>query len=99
MQPEKVQAIQDWKTPTNLTDVSSFIGFTNFYWQFIHSISSTIRLLMELTKKDQRLYWDKDQQLDLEEYKWWFTSAPILAHSNLDSDVIFGTDAFGYVSA
>ena len=31
MQPEKVRAIQDWKTPVNLTDVHSFLGFANFY--------------------------------------------------------------------
>ena len=31
MQPEKVQAIQDWKMPNNITDVRLFLGFANFY--------------------------------------------------------------------
>ena len=50
MQPEKVQAIPEWTTPNSLTDVRSFLGFTNFYRRFIYSISSTIRLLTELTR-------------------------------------------------
>ena len=67
MQPEKVHAIQDWKTPTNLTDVRSFLGFAKFYRRFIHGFSSTVRPLTELTRKDQRFHWDKDQQLAFED--------------------------------
>ena len=52
MQPGKVQAIQDWKTPANLTDVRSFLGFANFYRRFIHGFSSTVQPLTELTRKD-----------------------------------------------
>ena len=42
MQPEKDQAIQDWKTPANHTDMCSFLGHANFNQRFIHSISSTV---------------------------------------------------------
>ena len=94
MQPEKVQAIQDWKTPCNLTDIRSFLGFANFYRQFIHGFPSTVGPLTELTRKDQCFHWDKDQQLAFEELKRRFTSSPILAHSDLDCDVIVETHAY-----
>ena len=29
--PIKTQAIWDWKTPKNKTDIKSFLGFCNFY--------------------------------------------------------------------
>ena len=45
MQPEKVQAIQEWKTPSCLTDVRSFLGFANFYRRFIYGFSSTVKPL------------------------------------------------------
>jgi len=31
MEQEKVKAIKEWKTPTRIKDVESFLGFVNFY--------------------------------------------------------------------
>jgi hypothetical protein len=33
--PEKVKAIKEWKEPTNVKGVQSFLGFANFYRTFI----------------------------------------------------------------
>jgi hypothetical protein len=33
--PEKVIAVQKWKTPTTVRGVQSFLGFCNFYQRFI----------------------------------------------------------------
>jgi hypothetical protein len=35
MDPIKVQAITDWPTPTNLLELRSFLGFGNYYKDFI----------------------------------------------------------------
>ena len=35
MDPAKVQAITDWPTPRNLTNMKGFLGFSNFYCHFI----------------------------------------------------------------
>ena len=99
MQPEKVDAIRNWRTPVNVTDVRSFIGFANFYRRFIRGFSSTVQPLTELTRKDVRFRWEKPQQLAFEELKERFTTAPILAHFDYDRDVIIETDASDYVSA
>jgi len=31
MEEAKVKAIKEWKTPTKVKDVESFLGFANFY--------------------------------------------------------------------
>ena len=31
MEQEKIKAVKEWKTPTRVKDVESFLGFTNFY--------------------------------------------------------------------
>jgi hypothetical protein len=39
MDPIKVQAITDWPTPTNLSELCSFLGFGNYYKDFIPEYS------------------------------------------------------------
>ena len=31
MEQEKIKVIKEWKTPTKVKDVESFLGFANFY--------------------------------------------------------------------
>ena len=31
MEQEKIKVVKEWKTPTKVKDVESFLGFTNFY--------------------------------------------------------------------
>jgi len=35
MEQEKIKAVKEWKTPTRLKDVESFLRFVNFYQRFI----------------------------------------------------------------
>jgi len=51
MDPVKVQGITDWPTPTNLHETQSFLGFGNYYKDFIANYSSITRPLHDLTKK------------------------------------------------
>jgi Reverse transcriptase (RNA-dependent DNA polymerase) len=39
MDPVKVQGIADWPPPKTVTGVCSFLGFTNFYHQFIRGFA------------------------------------------------------------
>jgi len=31
MKQEKIKAVKEWKTPTRIKDMESFLGFANFY--------------------------------------------------------------------
>jgi len=31
MEQEKIKAVKEWKIPTKVKDIESFLGFTNFY--------------------------------------------------------------------
>ena len=52
MDPAKVQIIQDWPEPRKVKDIQSFLGFANFYCQFIHEYSDIVVPLTQLTRKD-----------------------------------------------
>jgi len=63
MDPVKVSGIMDWPTPANWKEVQAFLGFTNFYHQFIEGFSHHMQPLFKLMKKDVKWSWgDREQQ-------------------------------------
>ena len=53
MEPERVNTISDWPEPKTLKQVQEFIGFMNFYCQFIYNLSDMIKPIMDLTRKNK----------------------------------------------
>ena len=51
MDPAKVKGITEWPTPTTVKELHSFLGFNNYYKDFLHNYSHIARLLHEITKK------------------------------------------------
>ena len=52
MDPAQVQTILDWPEPCKMKDIQAFLGFANFYQQFIHNYSATTVPLTQLTCND-----------------------------------------------
>jgi len=50
MDPLKLRGIRDWPIPTMVKQVRSFLGFGNFYRQFIHHFSELARPLNDSTR-------------------------------------------------
>jgi hypothetical protein len=99
MDPDKVKAITEWRSPTCLTDVQAFIGFANFYRRFIAEFSKIIGPMVNLTKKGVQFLWNKSCQSAFKRLKQAFVDAPILRPFDWEKDVILETDASDYVSA
>jgi len=69
MSGEKVEAIISWKTPESLTETQSFLGFANFYRDFIQDYSRVARPLTELNKKDKEWCWNPEADAAFTELK------------------------------
>jgi len=48
---EKVKAVSEWKQPTNVTEVHSFLGLAGYYRRFIEGFSKIARPMTALTQK------------------------------------------------
>ena len=46
--PDKVEKVKEWPTPTNPDDVRRFLGFVGFYRRFIKYFSKIARPLSDL---------------------------------------------------
>jgi hypothetical protein len=78
MDPVKVAGVVDWPKPQNKKEVQSFLGFTNFYRQFIQDFSHHAQPLFDLTGKNAPWTWGEAQQTAFDELKRAVTSQLVL---------------------
>jgi len=93
MDEEKIRTIRDWKEPTNIKGVQSFLGFANFYRRFIRDYSKITMPLSSLTRKDKLWEWGDKQQEAFETLKGAMITEPILQHFDPEQPVTIETDA------
>ena len=77
MDPAKVLTGMDWPIPRNKKGVQSFIGFSNFYQQFIQDFSKIACPLTQLTGSTPWV-WEGKQQAAFDELKVALTQYPVL---------------------
>ena len=78
MDPGKLAGIKDWPAPTTVKQTQKFLGFRNFYQQFIQHFSLLTKPLNDLLKKDQQFNWTTEFQQAFETLKKQFTEEPVL---------------------
>ena len=56
--PKKVEAIKNMTTPMSKLELQSFLGLCNYLAVYVPSLSSVLKPLCELTKKNANFQWD-----------------------------------------
>ena len=51
--PEAIAKVQDWKAPRNKSEMSSFLGFANYYREFIQDYATKSHPLASLIRKNK----------------------------------------------
>ena len=82
IEPEKLEAVRTWSTPTNATEVRGFIGFANFVRMFIKNFGDIARPLYELTKKDAIFQWKQEHERAFQQIRNAITADPVLMLPN-----------------
>ena len=62
MSDDKIKAIMEATPPTNVNEVSSFLGYINFYRRFVAKLAELASPMYALTKKESTFSWDKNFQ-------------------------------------
>jgi hypothetical protein len=93
--PEKVRAVADWKAPTDVHGVRSFLGLANYFRRFLQGYSSMVVPLTNLTRKNKPWEWTDECQEAFEKVKHGLTNAPVLAPPELGEPFEMVLDASG----
>ena len=99
MDSSRINTITKWPAPNSVKDIQSFIGFCNFYHQFIEGFSCISWGLTQITQKEHAKKPFKltpEAQISFTKLKHAFTQAPLLRQWDQDLPGILETDASGY---
>ena len=89
--PEKVEAVRSWATPTSVKDVCSFVGLCSYYRRFIPGFSDVAHPLFQCAEKP--FAWTPEAEEAFQVLKQALTEASILSYPTPDGDFVLDTDA------
>ncbi|GJW81175.1 putative nucleotidyltransferase, ribonuclease H [Tanacetum coccineum] len=76
--PSKIEAVKNWKTPTTPSEIRSFLGLAGYYRRFIENFSKIAKPITSLTQKNQKYVWGTEQEEAFQTLKKNLCDAPIL---------------------
>jgi len=98
MNSRKMQAVVDWSTLNNLTQIQFFIDFCNFYRRFIKNFSKIVRSMIQLTQKKIIFEWNEVCQTVFDHMKRRMIETSILRHFDQTRETILEINSFNYVN-
>jgi hypothetical protein len=93
--PSKVKYILEWKPPTTVHQVRSFLGLAEYYRRFIPDFSKIVKPIIGLLKNDTKFDWSSKCNEAFEQLKVLLTTAPVLAQPDIEKPFDVYCDASG----
>ena len=94
--PAKLRVLSTWPVPEDVRGIQSFLGFVNFYGDFIHDATSLTAPLYALTagrKGTDKVVLGVEELAAFNKLKQALIVGPQLAHPDLNKQFIVHTDA------
>ena len=91
--PQKIEAVVNWKPPKNVSEVRSFLGLAGCYRKFVEGFSKIAAPLTKPLRKDVKYDWVGACQKSFDELKGRLTSTPVLALPNGRDGFVVYSDA------
>jgi hypothetical protein len=93
--PEKVQEVMNWKPPTIVRQIRSFLGLAGYYRQFIPDFSRIAKPMTELLKKGMKFDWSQKCEGAFHALRQHLTTAHVLAQPDNTKSFDVYCDASG----
>lgn len=107
--PDKISAVRDWKTPSTVTELRSFLGFASYYRRFVEGFARYAAPLHKLVAKLQpgskkkrggsgislRDHWDWGCAQAFNTLKKMLIGAPVLGYADFSKPFVLEIDASG----
>ena len=104
--PDKIAVLKEWKPPTNVKKLRSFLAFAGYYRRFVCNYSSIVKPLSALllghptnkkykkkNKEQTPWTWGPEQQQALDTIIDKLTSPPVLAYTDYSKPFLLNIDA------
>jgi hypothetical protein len=76
---DKVQEVMNWKPPTTVRQIRSFLGLTGYYRRFILDFSRIAKPMTKLLKKGAKFDWGQKCEDAFHTLRQHLTTTPVLA--------------------
>jgi hypothetical protein len=93
--PSKVREVMDWKPPTSVLQIRSFLGLVGYYRRFIPDFSRIAKPMTELLKEGAKFSWDQKCEDAFHTLRDHLTTAPVLAQPDVSKSFDIYCDASG----
>ena len=91
--PKKIEAVKNWPDLQSQEEVQRFLGFCNFYRDYVESYSHKASPLTDLTGKKSVFKWTEKEKLAFEKLKQALVTTPVLLHPDPSKPFHISTDA------
>ena len=85
--------MRDWKRPTIITEIRSFLGLAGYYRLFVENFSKIAVPLTKLTQKNVKFVWSTTCEKSFHELNELLTSTPVLTLPNETDGFVVYCDA------
>jgi hypothetical protein len=93
--PSKVEEVMDWKPPTSVHQICSFLCLAGYYHRFIPNFSKIAKPMTELLKKGVKFSWDQKCEDAFHTLRAQLTTALVLAQPDVSKPFDIYCDASG----